>query len=58
MNKHIKDKRKENTEEFITQPRYNKETELAILETRKIIDGSIKSKKYNSFSELMNDLNE
>ncbi len=40
----------------IKQPRYNRETELAILEARKIMDGSIKSKGYSSLSELMTEL--
>ncbi len=40
----------------IKQPRYNRETELAILEAKKILDGSIDSKGYNSLSELMSEL--
>ncbi len=40
----------------IKQPRYNKETELAILEARKIMDGSIDSKGYSSLSELISEL--
>ncbi len=42
----------------IKQPRYNRETELAILEARKILDGSIQSKGYNSLSELLSDLDD
>ncbi len=42
----------------IKQPRYNLETELAILEARKIMDGSIKSKSYNSLAELMAELDD
>ncbi len=40
----------------IKQPRYNIETELAILEARKILAGSIESKGYSSLSELMTEL--
>ncbi len=40
----------------IKQPRYNRETELAILEARKIMDGSIDSKGYHSLSELISEL--
>ncbi len=40
----------------IKQPRYSRETELAILEARKIMDGSIESKGYHSLSELMAEL--
>ncbi len=40
----------------IKQPKYNRETELAILEARKIMDGSVKSKGYSSFSEFMSEL--
>lgn len=40
----------------IKQPRFNRETELAILEARKIMDGSINSKGYSSLSELMSEL--
>ncbi len=40
----------------IKQPRYNTETELAILEARKIMDGSIESKGYSSLSELIDEL--
>ncbi len=40
----------------IKQPIYNRETELAMLEARKIIDGTIESKGYSSLTELMNEL--
>ncbi len=40
----------------IKQPKYDRETELAILEARKIMDGNIESKAYTSLSELMNEL--
>ncbi len=40
----------------IKQPRYNRDTELAILEAKKILDGTIQSKSYNSFSELLADI--
>ncbi len=39
----------------IKQPRYNKDTELAILEAKKILDAAIKAKPYNSLSELLSD---
>ena len=42
----------------IKQPRYNRETELAMQEARDIIAGKIQSKSYNSFEELLNDLDE
>ncbi len=42
----------------IKQPKYNKETELAILEARKIMNGNIESKGYNSLSELMAELDD
>ncbi len=40
----------------IKHPRYNRETELAILEARKIMDGSIDSKSYTSLSELIDEI--
>ncbi len=40
----------------IKQPKYNKETELAILEARKIMDGRVESKAYNSLSEVIAEL--
>ena len=42
----------------IKQPRYNRETELAMQEARDIIAGKIQAKTYNSFEELLNDLDE
>ena len=42
----------------IKQPRYNRETELAMQEARVIIAGKIQTKSYNSFEELLNDLDE
>ncbi len=42
----------------IKQPRYNRETELAILEARRIMNGSIESKGYNSLSELISELDD
>lgn len=42
----------------IKQPRYNRETELAMQEARDIIAGKIQTKSYNSFEELLNDLDE
>ncbi len=41
---------------LIKKPRYNRETELAILEAKKIIDETIENKGYNSLSELMDEL--
>ena len=40
---------------FLHQPRYNAETEAAIEETRKIMDGSIPAKRYTSVDEMFND---
>lgn len=42
----------------IKQPRYNRKTELAMQEARDIIAGKIQTKSYNSFEELLNDLDE
>lgn len=42
----------------IKQPRYNRETELAMQEARDIIASKIQTKSYNSFEELLNDLDE
>ena len=40
----------------IKQPRYNRETELAMEEARLIMAGKIESQPYSSFSDLMLDL--
>ncbi|MBF0715005.1 type II toxin-antitoxin system RelB/DinJ family antitoxin [Gemelliphila palaticanis] len=40
----------------ITQPRYNKETELALEEARQISSGTIQAKTYSSFNEFLNDI--
>ena len=40
----------------IVQPRYNKDTELAIEEARKIIAGELKAKTYNSAKELLDSI--
>ncbi len=40
----------------IKQPKYNKETELAIIEARNIMNGNIKGNSYNSLDELISDL--
>ena len=40
------------------QPRYNKETLLAIDEARAIMDGKIEAKRYRSLSTLLKDLGE
>ena len=40
------------------QPRYNKETLLAIDEARAIMDGKIEAKRYRSLSGLLKDLGE
>ncbi len=40
----------------IKQPRFNRETDLAILEAREIMKGTIKSEQYNSLSELVSKL--
>lgn len=40
----------------IKQPRYNHETELAMNEARKIMNGEIKSKSYNSLSEILDEI--
>lgn len=42
--------------ELKIEPRFNKETEDAIQETRDIISGKKKAKIYNSVSELFSDL--
>lgn len=42
----------------IKQPKYNKETELAIQEARDIISGNVESKSYSSFKEALDDLND
>lgn len=42
----------------IKQPKYNKETELAIQEARDIISGNVESKSYSSFKEVLDDLND
>ena len=39
----------------VRQPRYNAETEAAIEETRKIMDGSIPAKRYTSVDDMFND---
>ena len=36
----------------VRQPRYNAETEAAILEARGIMDGSIEAKSYASVAEM------
>ena len=36
-------------------PRYNAETEAAIEEARKIMDGSIPAKRYTSVDDMFND---
>ncbi|MBK0348587.1 type II toxin-antitoxin system RelB/DinJ family antitoxin [Aerococcaceae bacterium zg-ZJ1578] len=41
----------------IKQPRYNKETELAMEEARQIALGNIQTKSYSSVEELLIDLN-
>ena len=38
------------------QPRYNKETLLAIQEARAIMDGKVEAKRYPSLSALLKDL--
>ena len=38
------------------QPRYNKETRLAIQEARAIMDGKMKAKRYPSLSALLKDV--
>lgn len=40
----------------IKQPRYNRETELAMEESRQIMAGNKASKSYASFSDLMADM--
>lgn len=40
----------------IKQPRYNKETEAAMLEAREIIAGKQDARRYSSAKELFNDL--
>ena len=40
----------------IKQPRYNKETEAAMLEARDIIAGKKDARRYSSVKELFNDL--
>lgn len=40
----------------IKQPRYNPETELALLEARQIMAGKIEPKQYSSLSQLLEDL--
>lgn len=40
----------------IQQKRYNAETEAAIQEGKDILAGKIPAKRYNSFDELLNDL--
>ena len=40
----------------IKQPRYNKETEAAMLEARGIIAGKQDARRYSSAKELFNDL--
>ena len=42
----------------IKQPRYNRETELAMEEARQIMEGKVTTKSYASVSDLMADLNE
>ncbi len=38
------------------QPRYNRETLMAMQEARDIIDGKIEAKRYTSFTDLLKDL--
>ena len=38
------------------QPRYNKETLIAMQEARDIMDGKIEAKRYHSLSALLKDL--
>jgi len=38
------------------QPRYNRETLLAMQEAREIMDGKIEAKRYTSLSELMDEM--
>lgn len=40
----------------VRQPRYNRESELAMDEARQIIAGKKKSKSYQSASDMINDL--
>ena len=40
----------------LTQPRFNAETEAAIAEGEAILEGRINAKTYNSFNEMLNDL--
>lgn len=40
----------------VRQPRYNRDTELAMNEARKIIAGKKKAKSYQSASDMINDL--
>ena len=42
----------------IKQPRYNRETELAMQEARDIMDGKIQAKTYSSFAEVLDDIEE
>lgn len=42
----------------IKQPRYNRETELAMEEARQIMAGKIATQSYTSASDLMADLDE
>lgn len=42
----------------LKQPRYNKSTEDAMRETHAIQNGTLDAKSYNSFSEVLNDLDE
>ena len=41
----------------LKQPKYNMETEIAIMEARDIASGKVKTKSFNSVAELMEDLN-
>ena len=40
----------------VKQPRYNAETEAAMVEARAIAEGKIPAKRYNSVREMMEDL--
>lgn len=42
----------------IIQPRYNKDTELAIKEAREIMEGKITANSYSSFKELLDSIDE
>ncbi|MDK6251856.1 type II toxin-antitoxin system RelB/DinJ family antitoxin [Alloscardovia omnicolens] len=40
----------------IKQPRYNKETEAAMVEARRIMSGEIPAKRYTSIEDLLSDI--